>query len=408
MHVRAMSGTADGNTLHSSVPGTTERQLLRDLLGRAPVRLDEQSIRESIEGHVVLVTGAGGSIGSELCRQIARFGPSLIVGYEISENTLCELGREMRDLFPAIEFHSALGSVQDAGRLAEVAARYRPDLVYHAAAYKHVPMMENHVVQAVENNIFGTLNVIRAAQEYGAEKFVLISTDKAVEPTSVMGATKRIAELLTMAMQNGGTRCVAVRFGNVLGSNGSVIPLFQKQIVSGGPVTVTHPDMERYFMTIDEAVQLVLQAAAMGGGGEIFVLDMGEPVKIVDLARNLILLNGLRPGQDIGIKFRGVRPGEKLREDLNRPGEKTVATRHEKIRVFTGSESSSGQILEHLRQLQRLTAARDPEGLVRQMRLAVPDYHPSEHLLHSVRFGKAPAPEGTAPQKMAVGFGTRD
>lgn len=373
---------------NSALAGQIRDVAMEDLLGRQPVRLDEESIRRSIEGRVVLVTGAGGSIGSELCRQIARFHPGRIVGYEISENALYELNRGMEELFPEVEFAPVIGSIQNARRLAEVVARYRPEVIYHAAAYKHVPMMEDHIFEAVENNVFGTLNVVRTALDYGVEKFVLISSDKAVRPTNVMGATKRIAELITKAMQNGGTKYVAVRFGNVLGSNGSVIPLFKKQIAAGGPVTITHPAMERFFMTISEAVQLVLQAAAMGEGGEIFVLDMGEPVKIVDLAKNLILLCGLRPGEDIPIEFTGIRPGEKLREELSCTTETTLATRHEKIRIFTGPGLSYQQTQQHLRRLRRLSATRDAAGLLREIGITVPDYQPSEHVLDSARLAK--------------------
>ena len=248
-----------------------------DLLGRNPARLDEKEISGKLNGKVILVTGAGGSIGSELCRQIARFCPKTIVGYEISENALFHLDLEMKEHFPAVAFHPEIGSVQRPERLAEVLDHYHPSILYHAAAYKHVPMMEMHMFEALQNNVFGTYETALAAAEHGLEDFVMISTDKAVRPTSIMGVTKRLAELAVNSLQNGGTRFVSVRFGNVLGSNGSVIPLFKKQIAAGGPVTVTHPEMQRYFMTIPEASQLVLQASSMGRGGEIFVLDMGEP-----------------------------------------------------------------------------------------------------------------------------------
>ena len=254
--------------------GQIREVAVEDLLGRNPVRLEEDQIRGTLEGKVVLVTGAAGSIGSELCRQIARFHPAGIVGFEIAESPLFEIDREMRQAFPT-PFYPEMGSIQNRTRLDEVLRRYSPSVVYHAAAYKHVPMMEAHVFEAIENNVFGTYNVAMAAAEHGVEDFVMISSDKAVRPTNVMGATKRVAELLLLALQNGRTRYVAVRFGNVLGSNGSVIPIFKKQIAAGGPVTVTHPEMRRYFMTIREASQLVLQASTMGRGGEILCARYG-------------------------------------------------------------------------------------------------------------------------------------
>ena len=252
----------------------------------------------------------------------------------------------MRQAFPQIPFYPEIGSIQNRARLDEVLRQYTPSVVYHAAAYKHVPLMEAHVFEAIENNVFGTYNVAVAAAEHGVEDFVMISSDKAVRPTNIMGATKRVAELLLLALQNGRTKYVAVRFGNVLGSNGSVIPIFKKQIAAGGPVTVTHPDMRRFFMTIPEACQLVLQAAAIGEGGQICVLDMGEPVKIVDLARNLILLSGLRPDEDIKIEFTGMRPGEKLYEELSTMLEDTAPTAHEKIRIFVGNGMPEGDMLD--------------------------------------------------------------
>ncbi|MCW5976532.1 MAG: polysaccharide biosynthesis protein [Bryobacteraceae bacterium] len=365
----------------AGLAGQVREVAVEDLLGRQPVRLEEETIGSLLNGSVVMVTGAGGSIGSELCRQIARFQPKAIVGYEISENAMYELANEMKVLFPGVVFHPAMGSIQNVQRLADVMSEYRPRIVYHAAAYKHVPMMEDHPFEAIENNVFGTLNVAEAAREYGAERFVLISSDKAVRPTNVMGATKRVAELITKAMQNGGTKFVAVRFGNVLGSNGSVIPLFKKQIAARRPVTVTHPDMQRYFMTISEAVQLVLQASAMGEGGEVFVLDMGQPVRILDLARNLIALSGLKPDEDIRIEFTGVRPGEKLCEELSMLTESTVPTRHEKIRIFTGPGLSDDEMRRHLDALGEAAESRDAYGVVRRLQMLAPDYRPSRHVL---------------------------
>jgi FlaA1/EpsC-like NDP-sugar epimerase len=357
---------------------------VEDLLGRNAVRLEENQIRRTLAGKVVLVTGAAGSIGSELCRQIARFQPAGIVGFEIAESPLFEMDREMRQSFPQVPFHPEIGSIQNRARLDEVLRQYTPSVVYHAAAYKHVPLMETHIFEAIENNVFGTYNVAVAAAEHGVEDFVMISSDKAVRSTNVMGATKRVAELLLFALQNGRTKYVAVRFGNVLGSNGSVIPIFKKQIASGGPVTVTHPDMRRFFMTIPEACQLVLQAAAIGAGGQICVLDMGELVKIVDLARNLILLSGLRPGEDIKIQFTGMRPGEKLYEELNTMLEDTVPTAHEKIRILVGNGMPEGDIETWLGGLREVCRARDVGRLVVALKEIVLDYSPSTHLLKRV------------------------
>ena len=355
-----------------------------DLLGRIPVHLEESQIRGTLEGKVVLVTGAAGSIGSELCRQIARFRPAGIVGFEIAESPLFEIDREMHQTFPQLPFHPEIGSIQNRARLDDVLRQYRPSVVYHAAAYKHVPLMEAHVFEAIENNVFGTYNVAMAAAEHGIEDFVMISSDKAVRPTNVMGATKRIAEIVLLALQNGRTKYVAVRFGNVLGSNGSVIPIFKKQITAGGPVTVTHPEMRRFFMTIPEACQLVLQASAIGKGGQICVLDMGQPVKIVDLARNLILLSGLKPDEDIKIEFTGMRPGEKLYEELSTLLEDTVPTEHEKIRIFMGDSMPERDIQGLLDSLHDICEARDTGRLVVALKEIVLEYSPSTHLLKRV------------------------
>jgi FlaA1/EpsC-like NDP-sugar epimerase len=354
---------------------------VEDLLGRVPVRLDQDQIRARLEGGLVLVTGAAGSIGSELCRQIAHFRPAGIVGLEIAETALFSLEREMQRAFPGVPFHGEIGSVQNPQRVRDIFREYRPSLVYHAAAYKHVPMMEVHVFEAIENNVFGTYNVALAAAEHGASDFVLISTDKAVRPTSVMGATKRLAELAVQSLQNGHTRYVGVRFGNVLGSNGSVIPIFKQQIAAGGPVTVTHPEMQRYFLTIPEAAQLVLQASSIGSGGEILVLDMGQPVKIMELARNLILLSGLRPEIDIPITITGVRPGEKLYEELRAFEESTIPTSHEKIKSFLSPVIGAEEMGEHLRALREICERRDRRELVLRLKECVPEYNPSSLML---------------------------
>jgi len=289
---------------------------LDDLLGRDPVELDTAGLQDWLSGRTVLVTGAGGSIGAELCRQILRFAPARLVAFELSELALYSIEQEFGTRSGSTDLAYVIGDVKSAGRVDSVFATYRPTVVFHAAAYKHVPLMEDdNAWQAVLNNALGTRRVAEAAVRHGVEKFVLVSTDKAVNPTNVMGTTKRLAELLCQPLSTERTRLVAVRFGNVLGSGGSVIPKFRRQIAAGGPVTVTHPEMRRYFMSIPEAAQLVLQAGLMGRGGEIFVLDMGEPVKIVDLARDLIRLSGLTE-TDVRIEFTGLRPGEKLYEEL--------------------------------------------------------------------------------------------
>ena len=353
---------------------------MEDLLRRKPVDLDTTSIRAKIESEVVLVTGAAGSIGSELCRQISEFRPKAIVAYEIAETPLFELQQEMLSRYPHITFHAEIGSILDPRRLCEVFGQHRPSIVFHAAAYKHVPMMETALVAAVENNVIGTRNVALATVECGAGDFVMISSDKAVRPTSVMGATKRAAELLINSMQNG-TKFVSVRFGNVLGSNGSVIPIFKRQIAAGGPVTVTHPEMRRYFMTVPEACQLVLQASTMSIGGEVFVLDMGDPLLIADLARDLILLSGLRPGEDIEIQYTGVRPGEKLVEEISATAENTLPTYHEKIKIFSGPAKSLPEMQKCIERIAHMCAARDARGLVNELMRLEPEYTPSAHLV---------------------------
>jgi FlaA1/EpsC-like NDP-sugar epimerase len=305
---------------------------IEDLLGREPVNLDEEVVGASIRGRVVFITGAGGSIGSELCRQVCRFGPARLVLVERFENALFEIHRELVHAYPGVLIEPAIADVCDENRMAQLFDSIKPELVFHAAAHKHVPMMEWNPGEAVKNNIGGTRNLANLAVRYGVHRFVLVSTDKAVNPTSVMGATKRVSEIYLQALSRiSSTRFVTVRFGNVLGSAGSVIPIFREQIAKGGPITVTHPEMRRYFMTIPEASQLVLQAGSMGEGGEIFILDMGEPVKIVDLARDLITLSGLRPDDDIEIRFSGVRAGEKLFEELSTDAEHADKTKHPKV-----------------------------------------------------------------------------
>lgn len=306
-----------------------------DLLGREPIQTDLDDILGYVKNQVVLVTGGGGSIGSELCRQIASHEPKQLIIFEIYENSAYDIQQELKIQYPKLNLTVLIGSVRNTHRVQQIFRDYHPDLVYHAAAHKHVPLMEESPNEAIKNNVFGTLNTARAAQQYGTKKFILISTDKAVNPTNIMGASKRICEMIIQGLaQDSRTEFVAVRFGNVLGSNGSVIPLFERQILAGGPVTVTDKNIIRYFMTIPEAVSLVLQAGAYAKGGEIFVLDMGEPVKIDDLARNLIKLSGHRPDEDIKIVYTGLRPGEKLYEELLMKEEGLTSTRHK--RIFIG------------------------------------------------------------------------
>jgi FlaA1/EpsC-like NDP-sugar epimerase len=358
---------------------------VEDLLGRKPVSLDQDGIRERIQDKVVMVTGAAGSIGSEICRQVAHFNPRALIGFDEAETPLFQIDRELRKSFPNLMFYAEIGNIIRPDRLRQVMQKYQPAILYHAAAYKHVPMMEKHVFAAIENNIFGTWCVAQAAINYNVEDFVMISTDKAVRPTSMMGATKRVSELVIRALQKeSGTKFVAVRFGNVLGSNGSVVPIFKEQIAAGGPVTVTHPEMSRYFMTIPEASQLVLQAFSIGKGGEVFVLDMGEPVKIVDLATNLILLSGLQPNRDIKIQFTGLRPGEKLFEELNLQDECLAATSHPKIKSYVCPSSHSAKEMKtYLNELREISEAQDVGRLLLLLKELIIDYNPGSQLLRA-------------------------
>lgn len=333
---------------------------IEDLLEREPIKLDNNLIQKDIFGKVVLVTGAGGSIGSELCRQIIKYNPERLVILDIYENTTYDLQNELEDEYPNQNISTLIASVRDKKRLDSIFQEYMPDVVFHAAAHKHVPLMEDSPCEAIKNNVLGTYNAALCAKEYGAERFVLISTDKAVNPTNVMGASKRMCEMIIQTMQKcGTTEFVAVRFGNVLGSNGSVIPRFKKQIEKGGPVTVTHPEITRFFMTIPEAAQLVLQAAAYAKGGEIFVLDMGQPVKIYDLAKKMIRLSGFRPDEDIKIKFTGLRAGEKLYEELLMNEEGLEETKHSKIFVGKPGDLEMKDIEE---KLDRLKSVLDDDG----------------------------------------------
>ncbi|OAI49728.1 hypothetical protein AYO43_02775 [Nitrospira sp. SCGC AG-212-E16] len=351
---------------------------LEDLLQREPIQMDRQELHPLLEGKRVLVTGAGGSIGSELCRQIAQYHPATLILFERYENGLYALDLELRRLFPKITIIPAVGDVTVHDRVLEVLQQTDPNLVFHAAAHKHVPLMELNPKEAVRNNILGTKVVAEASLASGVDRFVLISTDKAVNPTSVMGATKRIAEDLMQRLNHSErTKFTAVRFGNVLGSNGSVVPLFAEQIRKGGPVTVTHPEIKRFFMTIPEAVQLVLQASLLGQGGEVFVLDMGEQVKVVDLARNMIVLSGLVPDQDIQIVYSGLRPGEKLFEELFEESEQVEPTAHAKIRrAVTASAIQSDRLDRAIAHLEAAVSQGDDDELIRRLHEAVPTYTP--------------------------------
>ncbi len=349
---------------------------IEDLLGREPIVIDIGLVKNSIKGKIVLVTGGGGSIGSELCRQIARNEPKQLIIVDIYENNAYEIQQELLHTFPDLNLKVLIASVRNTLRMGKIFETYKPQVVYHAAAHKHVPLMEESPNEAVKNNVYGTLKTVRAADANGVERFVLISTDKAVNPTNIMGATKRICEMIVqMYNRRSKTEFVAVRFGNVLGSNGSVIPLFKKQIADGGPVKVTHPDIIRYFMTIPEAVSLVLQAGAFAKGGEIFVLDMGKPVKILDLAKNLIRLSGYTPDRDIKIEFTGLRPGEKLYEELLMDEEGLQDTENSLIHIGKPIEFDEEKFETQLTELYK-AALKEPDNVRKMVAEIVQTYHP--------------------------------
>ncbi|MBQ7415990.1 MAG: polysaccharide biosynthesis protein [Oscillospiraceae bacterium] len=356
---------------------------IEDLLERDVVKVDMGGLSDLIRGKTVMVTGGGGSIGSELCRQLASYQPKELVIFDIYENNAYAIEQELHSSYPDLTTHVLIGSVRDEHRIDSVMEQFRPAIVYHAAAHKHVPLMERSPLEAVKNNIFGTYNTARAAAKYGVEHFVLISTDKAVNPTNVMGASKRVCEMVIQSMADSSDTCfAAVRFGNVLGSNGSVIPLFREQIKKGGPVTVTHPDITRFFMTIPEAVSLVLQAGAYAKGGEIFVLDMGDPVKISDLAHNMIRLSGFEPNVDIPIVYTGLRPGEKLYEELLMSEEGLTKTANDLIYVGQRTDFDPDSFLEDLTALRQLEEGQD--ALLRtHLRHMVPTYAPALETVHS-------------------------
>ena len=356
-------------SFHKIIGGTFEikprKLVLEDLLGRKPVDINKNDVEGYIKDKTVLITGAGGSIGSELCRQIIQYNPEKIILLDHNENDVYFLEVDLKIRFPYIKFKSIIGDIQDIRLLKNVFSVYKPHVVFHAAAHKHVPLMEENPISAVKNNVIGTRNLIYAAAHYKVENFVLISTDKAVNPISVMGATKRIAEILLQAKaKKSRTKFMAVRFGNVIGSSGSVVPLFKRQIEAGGPVTVTHPEVKRYFMSISEAVSLVLQAGALGSGGEIFILDMGEQIKIYDLARNLIALSDMVVGKDIAIEFIGLRPGEKLYEEILYDHENVDATKHNKIYISRSTEFDASSLRKKIKEIENYLRLTDDRKIV--------------------------------------------
>ncbi|MDO8530335.1 MAG: nucleoside-diphosphate sugar epimerase/dehydratase, partial [bacterium] len=351
---------------------------VEDLLGRNPVQLDKKEIENFINGKIVLITGAAGSIGSELARQTAKFKPSKLILLDQDETGIFNILHELKRTFPGLDISPVVADITDEESIHSIFSRFKPQLVFHAAAYKHVPLMEEHSDEAVKNNIFGTRILAEASVQNNVEKFIFISTDKAVNPTSVMGATKRVCELICQAYnQKNQTKFISVRFGNVLNSRGSVIPIFKEQIKRGGPVQVTHPEMKRYFMLTSEACLLVMQAGAIGNGGEVFVLDMGEPIKILDLAREMIRLSGFKPDQDIAIVFVGLRPGEKLFEEMLTAEEGTVASRHQKIFTAKMRDVDFSDIVKSVEVLQSIIYNGDKKEIIANLKRITPYYHPS-------------------------------
>ena len=372
---RTIPGVRD--LLHNQVLTNQIRNVsVTDLLGRQPVSIEDSRVRARLTRRCVLVTGAAGSIGSEICRQVASFQPSKLIAFEQSESELFKVCSDLKSNFPGLQVEGIIGDIRRRESVASALSDHSVDFVFHAAAYKHVPLMEMQPLEAVANNVLGTYNVMQESRRHGVSTMLMISSDKAVNPTSVMGATKRICELMLSAMPSSQTKFVSVRFGNVLGSNGSVIPTFNAQVAAGGPVTVTHPEMRRYFMTIPEAVQLVLLASTMGSGSEIFVLDMGEPIKILDLARSIIRLNGREPGKDIEIRFTGMRPGEKLYEEVSTGYESCLPTEHRKIRIFQGLRLSMEDVADWPREFERVLERRDPREVINLLKRLVPEYEP--------------------------------
>jgi FlaA1/EpsC-like NDP-sugar epimerase len=378
---------------------------VQDLLGREKVELETENIRLALQDRVVLVTGAGGSIGSELCRQIATYSPARLLLVDRSEPHVFQIQQELISLGHGQRIAPLVADILDLARMENIFSHYHPEVIFHAAAHKHVPMMESQPGEAIKNNSLGTAQLADLAAEFDVDRFILISSDKAINPTSVMGATKRLAEMYIQALyasRLAQTKFMAVRFGNVLGSSGSVIPLFQKQIAEGGPVKVTHPDMTRYFMTIPEASMLVLQSAAQGTGGEIFVLDMGKPVKIMDLARQMIELSGLKPDEDIQIEFVGIRPGEKLFEEISHRGESFVPTTHPKILRFVSSPLDFREIQKILRRLRDSLFQLEPDRLKSSLKEAVPEYYPQVNSCGGIIVSESERPQSKIKAKLAL------
>lgn len=372
--VRLVPGFEESLSISDSLKSIRDVEI-EDLLEREPVHLDNNLIGRNIKDRVVLVTGGGGSIGSELCRQIAKFKPKKLILIDIYENTTYEVQNELEDKYPDLDLEVLIASIRDEERMSSIFRRYAPDMVFHAAAHKHVPLMEDSPAEAIDNNVFGTYNVAKCADKYGVKTFVMISTDKAVNPTNIMGASKRVCEMIIQAFsRRSKTKFALVRFGNVLGSHGSVVPRFKKQIAAGGPVTVTHPEITRFFMTIPEAAQLVLQAAAYANGGEIFVLDMGKPVKIRDLARNLISLSGYVPDVDIKIEYVGLRPGEKLYEELLMDEEGLTKTTNSKIFIGNPIDIDTEELKIKLKKLKDAAMSDDSIYIKQVMAEVVPTY----------------------------------
>lgn len=374
---------------------------LEDLLSREAITLEENAIRDSLYGKSVMVTGAAGSIGSELASHMAQFGPRQLILFDFAESQLYFIDQRLKSEGRSCQV-CVIGDIRDINQLESAVVKYQVETIFHAAAYKHVPLMEDHALHAAVNNVLGTANAVGVAYRLGVKNFTLISTDKAVNPTSVMGATKRAAELVVSSYPNDRTIFSSVRFGNVLGSNGSVVPLFQSQIARGGPVTVTHPDVTRYFMTVREAVQLVLQASTMARGGEVFVLDMGQPVRIADLAHNLIRLAGLTPEIDIEITYSGLRPGEKLYEELIAHGEAILPTHHEKVKIFKGPRPDRCGVTHWLTELSKITARQESAQIVHHLASLIPEYRPSRQWANQEEFSGPPA-FGSAPPRAAIG-----
>jgi FlaA1/EpsC-like NDP-sugar epimerase len=385
-----------GELISGKLHVTNHREIsVTDLLEREPVRLDLEQARRAFTGRAVLVTGAAGSIGTELCHQLSQLGPRKLIALDQAESELFRLESELRGRYPGLWLSPEIGDIRDARHMSEIIENHSVDAIFHAAAYKHVPMMERQVCEAARNNVIGTWNLVQAAWRANVSRFLMISTDKAVNPSSIMGLTKRVAELLVAASRPASgsgpaTRFVCVRFGNVLVSNGSVVPIFRKQIAAGGPVTLTHPDMRRYFMTVEEAVHLVLQAATMGHGSEIFMLDMGKAIRIGDLARKMIRLAGLVPDEDIEVRVVGARPGEKLFEELNGESEHLLPTDHAKIRIFEGRQVTIGEVGPWIGELQNLLERSDADGVIAHLQKLAPEYHPTGELVSAPAAQRVP------------------